>query len=214
MLIIGDIAGQYNTLMALLQQCPDDDIVAVGDLVDRGPDSKKVLDFFMAGNGRAILGNHEAMMIDAVIGKHYGAWQDWCSNGGAATLKSFDITKLPLTVTQEELLEPYCQWVDSLPLFIKAPGLIVTHAPIPEGLEPDPKMQGNALDLWIWNRNLPVKRDGEYQVFGHNSNWGLRYFTDGFGEVAWGACIDTSGERVLTGMQWPSKRIFQQPYID
>ena len=44
--------------MRLLKKCPDYLPISVGDMIDRGPDSKKVLDFFMAG-GKAILGNHE-----------------------------------------------------------------------------------------------------------------------------------------------------------
>src|SRR5262245_16243438 len=95
MLIIGDIAGQYKTLLALLKQCPNEEPVSVGDMIDRGPDSKLVLDFFMK-NGRAILGNHEAMMLDAIGGGHYGAWQDWVGNGGGYTMRSFGIEKMPM----------------------------------------------------------------------------------------------------------------------
>ena len=211
MLIIGDIAGQYNTLMALLKQCPDEEPVSVGDMIDRGPDSKKVLDFFMK-NGRAIFGNHEALMINALVTGRYGHFQDWAWNGGGATVRSFGIESMPFTEEQWDMLNPYCEWIDTLPLFIQEPGLLITHAPKPVDLAPDQAMQGKDMDLWIWNRHEPEKVDGTYQVFGHNSNWGLRYFaTEG---NAWAACIDTSAERVLTAMQWPSKTIFQQPYLD
>ncbi len=48
-LVIGDIHGCYNELMALLDAAAlseDDEIIALGDIVDRGPDSEKVLAFF------------------------------------------------------------------------------------------------------------------------------------------------------------------------
>ena len=44
--LIGDIQGNYHTLRALLKQMPDEEPVSVGDMVDRGPRSKEVLEFF------------------------------------------------------------------------------------------------------------------------------------------------------------------------
>ena len=61
--LIGDIQGNYHTLRALLKQMPDEEPVSVGDMVDRGPRSKEVLEFFRL-NGKALLGNHEHMMLD------------------------------------------------------------------------------------------------------------------------------------------------------
>ena len=62
--IISDIAGNYKTLMALLEKMPqDEEIISVGDMVDRGPRSKEVIEFFMNNeNATAIMGNHEHMM--------------------------------------------------------------------------------------------------------------------------------------------------------
>jgi serine/threonine protein phosphatase 1 len=62
-LIIGDIHACFDELQDLLDLAglgPDDDILAVGDIVDRGPANRQVLDFFR-DNPRAssILGNHE-----------------------------------------------------------------------------------------------------------------------------------------------------------
>ena len=55
--LIGDIQGNYRTLLALLKQMPDDDPVSVGDMIDRGPRSMEVLEFFR-NHGKALLGNH------------------------------------------------------------------------------------------------------------------------------------------------------------
>ena len=51
-LIIGDISGQYEALINLVKQAPNTIPVSVGDLIDRGPDSKKVINFFK-DNGKA-----------------------------------------------------------------------------------------------------------------------------------------------------------------
>jgi hypothetical protein len=46
-LVISDIAGQYDTLLALIKQVPEYDyILAVGDICDRGLQNKEVVDFF------------------------------------------------------------------------------------------------------------------------------------------------------------------------
>jgi len=62
-LVIGDIHGCYAELMSLLDCAAlgrDDKIIALGDILDRGPDSKKVSEFF-SSNERAscLMGNHE-----------------------------------------------------------------------------------------------------------------------------------------------------------
>jgi serine/threonine protein phosphatase 1 len=62
-LIIGDIHGCYVELQDLLAAAglaAGDEIIAVGDILDRGPASPAVFDFFMSTHGaRALQGNHE-----------------------------------------------------------------------------------------------------------------------------------------------------------
>lgn len=87
--VIADIAGQYKTLMALLKKMPDDEPVSVGDMVDRGPQSREVLNFFK-NHGKAIYGNHEHLMVDFYRFTRiyeYNLWSMW--NGGWATLQSY-----------------------------------------------------------------------------------------------------------------------------
>lgn len=74
--IVGDIHGEYEALHQLLEVLGYDHkgnhaegrrLVFLGDLVDRGPDSPKVLDCVIkmveAGNAQAILGNHELNIL-------------------------------------------------------------------------------------------------------------------------------------------------------
>lgn len=72
-LIIGDIHGCYDEFQQLLQQAglsAQDEIIAIGDLVDRGPDSARVLDFFrQTPNARSLLGNHERKHIRSLRGE-------------------------------------------------------------------------------------------------------------------------------------------------
>ena len=72
-LIVGDIHGCWDEFAALLDLAAltsDDTIISVGDLVDRGPGSPRVLDFFRSTpNARAIMGNHERKHVRASRGE-------------------------------------------------------------------------------------------------------------------------------------------------
>ena len=75
-LVIGDIHGCSEELTELLAKAgisDSDEIVSIGDMIDRGPNSPAVLDFFRtAPNASSLLGNHER--------KHVVAW-----SGGAVS---------------------------------------------------------------------------------------------------------------------------------
>jgi len=72
-IVIGDIHGCYDELQALLDSVAptnDDRIIAIGDIVDRGPDSEKVLEFFRdTPNATSIMGNHERKHIRSARGE-------------------------------------------------------------------------------------------------------------------------------------------------
>lgn len=87
MIVIGDVHGCYDQLLSLLNKldatCPDShgtesidpskNVVFVGDLVDKGPDSEKVVAFLLpnviAGNCKVIIGNHENYLIKRFAGE-------------------------------------------------------------------------------------------------------------------------------------------------
>lgn len=202
--IIGDIAGQYRTLMALVEKLPPGQIVLVGDLIDRGPDSKKVVEWAMAtANVTTVLANHELMMVQHLTGQD--KWGNWVQNGGFATLESYrDADGVPMIPAE------HVEWMASNPHYFETEDLIVTHCPL--NIEWDTLKRGNYdVKSFVWWRGKP-RRYEKYSVFGHNSMWGLRDFSDGLGPYA--TCIDTSASKVLTAMNWPSRTVYQQPYLD
>jgi serine/threonine protein phosphatase 1 len=94
---IGDIHGCSTALAALVREIvpqPDDTIITLGDYVDRGIDSKGVVDQLIALADRCrlipILGNHDEMMLHARDGR--GDFQFWMDCGGIATLDSYGST--------------------------------------------------------------------------------------------------------------------------
>ena len=68
-LIIGDIHGCYYELQALLDKAglgDEDAVIGIGDVVDRGPETPQVVDFFRkTPNTMAIMGNHERKHVRA-----------------------------------------------------------------------------------------------------------------------------------------------------
>jgi Calcineurin-like phosphoesterase len=91
---IGDIHGcsrAFDALIAEIRPTPLDEIVTLGDYVDRGPDTPDVLDRLIALGARCrlvcLLGNHDQLMLDALSG---GDPLDWYGSGGLATLESYD----------------------------------------------------------------------------------------------------------------------------
>jgi serine/threonine protein phosphatase 1 len=103
---VGDVHGCRDRLVALHGLIAADlaarpiaapELVHLGDLVDRGPDSAGVVDLLSAGPPIAglptanLMGNHEFMMLAALSAADADAADLWMSNGGAATLESWHV---------------------------------------------------------------------------------------------------------------------------
>src|SRR5215218_9933805 len=100
---IGDIHGCSAALHALLDAIrprPEDIIVPLGDYINRGPDTRGVLDRLIDLGRRCrlvpVLGNHDQMLLEARSGLHPTTW---LGMGGIATLDSYgegrEITLIP-----------------------------------------------------------------------------------------------------------------------
>src|SRR5262249_55669856 len=96
---IGDVHGNPGELGALLDSLPlspGDVVCFVGDYIDRGHDSKGVIDLLLAARGRTdvewvfLKGNHEDMCL-SFLGRS-GNWGDsWLANGGVAAVRSYGV---------------------------------------------------------------------------------------------------------------------------
>jgi serine/threonine protein phosphatase 1 len=119
-LVIGDIHGCYHELQALLDKAglvSGDEIVAVGDIVDRGPETPEVLGFFQSTPGtQSIMGNHERKHI----------------RGGRGEVKlsnSQSISKIQFGEAYPEALH----WMSTLPLYLELPEAVIVHAYLEPG---------------------------------------------------------------------------------
>lgn len=98
---IGDIHGCFDSFQKLVENeigiRKNDQIVLLGDYIDRGTQSKEVVDYILEllrtdFNVIPLMGNHEAMLLDALENNQH--LSIWFLNGGIETLKSFGISSL------------------------------------------------------------------------------------------------------------------------
>lgn len=94
LIALGDIHGYSASLDALLEAIalePEDTLVPLGDYIDRGPDSRGVLERLIALAPRRrlmpILGNHDEMLLSLWDGE--AGLADWLGFGGRQTLASY-----------------------------------------------------------------------------------------------------------------------------
>jgi serine/threonine protein phosphatase 1 len=95
LIAIGDIHGCSTALKTILDAIDpqaDDTIVTLGDYIDRGPDSRGVIDLLLDLQRRTQLvplrGNHEIMMLQSFENYLHGPM--WVQSGGLETLASYD----------------------------------------------------------------------------------------------------------------------------
>lgn len=95
LIAVGDIHGYSAALRAVLDAIAPracDTVVTLGDYVDRGPDSRGVLDMLIELAGRCqlipLLGNHDQLFLQVCEG-HDEWFIDWLAFGGGATIDSY-----------------------------------------------------------------------------------------------------------------------------
>ncbi|MEM1172541.1 MAG: metallophosphoesterase family protein [Cyanobacteria bacterium P01_H01_bin.35] len=145
-IIIGDIHGHYDGLMALLEAIApgrDDMVYFLGDLIDRGPKSSQVVTFVKNSPYQCILGNHEHMMIQALSDTEvkHEAWQSWYYSGGVETVESYRDTGI---MPYDDL-----EWMRSLPLYLDLGDIWLVHA----GINPKLPIQKQAHHECCWIRH-------------------------------------------------------------
>ena len=165
--VIGDIHGCAATLRRLvdgtLRPFPNDRIYLLGDLIDRGPDSKGVLDFIFDLQGRGlsvsgVRGNHEEMFLQAGNGVYDLSL--WSSNGGQTTLESFQADG------PGDIPHRYRAFLGSLPFYLLLDDFVIVHA----GLNFDTPSPFDDTSAMLWTRSPVVDRQrigGRRLICGH-----------------------------------------------
>ena len=149
---ISDIHGcnaTFKSLLGKLRLSRKDELYLLGDYIDRGPDSKGVIDTILSlqkkGNTvHCLRGNHEELLLWAVEGK--GADVDiFLRNGGDATLESFGVQRAA------DIPQLYLDFIENLPIYIESEEYIFVHAGLEFTKGKNPFVH---LEKMIWIRNF------------------------------------------------------------
>jgi serine/threonine protein phosphatase 1 len=169
LLAIGDIHGctaAFDALLKAVAPRAGDQIVTLGDYVDRGPDSRGILDRLIAmhakGNLVALRGNHDWMMARAL--EEPWAMADWLGCGGQAAVDSYgSLEEVP--ATHRHFLEHDCvDWYEADRHFF-------VHASVDPNLaledQPTYMLHWEKIDRWT-----PAHLSGKVMVCGHTAQKG------------------------------------------
>jgi serine/threonine protein phosphatase 1 len=217
---IGDIHGRLDLFQQLLRQLKADvgsrasrstRIVLLGDLIDRGPQSRQVLELakLMQRNnqGRVVVlcGNHEDLLLASADG-HADAQRLWMECGGDATLRSYGLDPVEFVklspekrafTLQKHVGPDMLRWLAGLPTRWRNGDYFFCHAGVRPGV---PLEQQKREDLlWIRHEFLESRRHhGAVVVHGHSEAGDVDVTSNRIG-------VDTgayrSGELTAVGLQ-------------
>lgn len=139
-----DIHGRLDLLLRaweMVQPTPEDKVIFMGDMIDRGPDSKGVVEFIMDKQQKnpdqviVLVGNHEQFLLDAVL---HGLFDGWLypGNGGIQTLKSYGVPLTNYRSAHTYITPEVVKWIGSLPTYYEDEEFFFSHAPIEKGMVP------------------------------------------------------------------------------
>jgi serine/threonine protein phosphatase 1 len=179
---VGDVHGCMDRLAALHETIADDIaarpvqrsvLVHLGDYVDRGADSAQVIDWLInqppvpADEFVNLMGNHEHMMLSAVVGADKEAPSQWLMNGGADSLLSWGISRaVPPSEWAARIPRQHLLFLRDLAVSHQIGPYLFVHAGIRPGV---PLEQQSRHDMmWIREPFLSSRVDhGVVVVHGH-----------------------------------------------
>ncbi|HTU23577.1 MAG TPA: metallophosphoesterase family protein [Gemmataceae bacterium] len=226
LLAIGDIHGCLHALDTLLDAVapePEDQIVTLGDYVDRGPDSRGVLDRLVAlhDTGRliALRGNHDVMFLEA----RQRTDPLWLACGGVETLRSYGTTDQQIEdmidgkggfeqllagvpIRHWQFLEDDCvRWHESEKHFF-------VHACV----DPERPLDQQSDDMLYWQKLIrPCSHvSGKTMICGHTRqknglplDWETTVCIDtNIYDGGWLTCLDVLSGRVWQANEWGKTR--------
>ena len=198
--VIGDLHGCYELLMERMDEVlfdkTKDRIFAVGDLVDRGPNSMKCLKLLFEPWFHSVRGNHEDMMFKGTLEQDAESFQCWIMNGGAWHLeeraKDIDVFDTFMTT---------CRMRMPLAIEVELHGgdhVGILHADAPKTWDEE-SIKKNVFNT-LWGRDRWSKQDASlvegitHIYVGHTPNKGIQQYGNVF-YIDTGACFE---EKELT----------------
>jgi serine/threonine protein phosphatase 1 len=170
--VIGDIHGCSDLLETLLMQikplAETDTVIFIGDYIDRGPDSKGVIDKILElkrEHGRVItlMGNHEFMLLGALNGQKR---MEFLAMGGGKTLESYGLAPDAIDDLAKVLPPNHRAFLQDLLPYWEDEKHIYVHA----GLQPGVHLTQQSWDWLFWAREEFINTShnyGKMVIYGH-----------------------------------------------
>lgn len=159
-LAVSDVHGEVEKLERVLEDAQydptKDQLVLLGDYIDRGPHSKEVIELVMElveEGAIALKGNHEDMWFQAFLEED---WDEWIQDIGLATFHSYE--------GDIDLMKEHIHWLRKhLLMYYETEDYIFVHA----GLEPETPLEWQDEEIMLWIRNYDRIDLGKIVVHGH-----------------------------------------------
>jgi len=207
---VGDIHGCYRTLIELIDRLPldrqRDVLVFLGDYINRGPQSREVIDYLLdlrASCARTVflMGNHEHLLLRYAETADLTMLQHLRHLGVEATLQSYDNASVHSLLDLSFLPPSHRDFLEGLELYFREGPYLFVHADTAERDEP---LQH--IDELLASRRLATARDvdaGCVIVFGHTAFEAPLVTDDRIG-------IDTGAVygNMLTAVELPALRFY------
>jgi serine/threonine protein phosphatase 1 len=202
---VGDIHGRSDLLHMMIEKIKNDRaermpdqparVIFLGDFIDRGPDSKGVIETLMSeplsdeGFEQVCLkGNHEDLMLAFLERDNFLTRSSWFGNGGDATVDSYGDT----------IPKSHKNWIEQLPLIFVDGEWAFVHAGISENRDINKQLP----EVMLWAR-LKALHEPEYThriIHGHtivssptSNSFHVNVDTGGYySEILTAAVVDTS----------------------
>lgn len=141
--VMGDIHGSYKALVQCLErsgfQMTSDRLICLGDVCDRGPETKACIDLLMGiPNLVYVMGNHDAWALEWMSTKMIDP--SWAKQGGLATVRSYE-AGVP---------ESHLEFLGQASLYHIEQNRLFVHA----GIEPGLPLNAQPPDVFLWDREL------------------------------------------------------------
>ena len=168
--IVGDIHGCLDPLRRMMDkikwQPEKDGLIFLGDYIDRGVDSKGVVDYIIeisnsSPHVQCLMGNHENILLDFLSS---GDPRLLLLNGGMTTLESYQ--KEERGETEALIPSEHVAFFENLFLYIELDDYYVVHA----GFRPGVEIEKQSSEDLIWIREPFIFSDhnfGKKVIFGH-----------------------------------------------
>ncbi len=205
--LVGDIHGCFNELQVLLKEAGysfrSHRLILLGDLINKGPDSFKVLSWVREKQVETLIGNHELKFIHAIE------------------------KELPLSGPLRDLKEQmgsdinnWVSWMKSWPVYMEENNFLAVHGGVVPGEHPRLSKKEQLVNIRYWDGEGRNMRDASFPawhdlytgsklvVYAHWAGQGLKVKTNSIGLDT--GCVYGGN---LTGLWLPERRVVQVPSL-